>query len=62
MVVLLGVSTAFVTPFAHQANLIVMGPGNYRFMDYVKVGILLTRLYPNQLSSSVTQSLCEAFE
>ena len=42
MVVLLGVSTAFVTPFAHQANLIVMGPGNYRFLDYVKVGLLLS--------------------
>jgi di/tricarboxylate transporter len=44
MIVLLGVSTAFVTPFAHQANLIVMGPGNYRFMDYVKVGALLSLL------------------
>jgi di/tricarboxylate transporter len=42
MVVLLGVSTAFVTPFAHQANLVVMGPGNYRFIDYVKVGALLS--------------------
>ncbi len=42
MTVLLGVSTAFITPFAHQANLIVMGPGNYRFVDYVKVGALLT--------------------
>ena len=42
MAVMMGVSAAFVTPFAHQANLIVMGPGNYRFNDYVKVGSLLT--------------------
>mgnify|MGYP005836476967 CR=1 FL=1 len=42
MAVMLGVSTAFVTPFAHQANLVVMGPGNYRFNDYVKVGALLS--------------------
>jgi di/tricarboxylate transporter len=40
--VIMGVSTAFVTPFAHQANLIVMGPGNYRFSDYTKVGALLS--------------------
>ena len=42
MAVLMGVSTAFVTPFAHQANLVVMGPGNYHFNDYVKVGALLS--------------------
>lgn len=42
MAVMMGVSAAFVTPFSHQANLIVLGPGDYRFRDYVKVGALLT--------------------
>lgn len=42
MAVMMGVSAAFVTPFSHQSNVIVMGPGNYRFNDYVKVGALLT--------------------
>jgi di/tricarboxylate transporter len=39
---LMGISAAFITPFAHQANLIVMGPGSYRFGDYFRVGALLT--------------------
>ena len=30
------------TPFSHKANLLVMGAGGYRSMDYVKVGTPLT--------------------
>jgi di/tricarboxylate transporter len=26
----------------HKANVLVFGPGGYRFMDYPKVGALLT--------------------
>jgi di/tricarboxylate transporter len=26
---------------AHQSNILVMGPGGYRFGDYVKVGLPL---------------------
>ncbi len=33
-----GASCAFVLPFAHQCNLMVMGPGGYRTKDFVKVG------------------------
>jgi len=33
---------AFATPIAHQANLLVMGPGDYRSTDYVRVGLPLT--------------------
>jgi di/tricarboxylate transporter len=33
-----GASCAFVLPFAHQCNLMIMGPGNYRTIDFVKVG------------------------
>jgi di/tricarboxylate transporter len=40
--VALGSSVAFATPIAHQANLLVMGPGDYRSSDYVRVGLVLT--------------------
>jgi di/tricarboxylate transporter len=37
-------SFAFLTPIAHQANVLVMGPGGYRFTDYTKVGIPMALL------------------
>ena len=30
------------SPISHPANVLVMGPGGYRFIDYVKVGVPLT--------------------
>jgi di/tricarboxylate transporter len=42
MGVALAASAAFMTPFSHKANLLVMGAGGYRSMDYVKVGTPLT--------------------
>ncbi len=38
-------SAAFLTPVATSANLIVMGPGGYRFGDYWKLGAALMALY-----------------
>lgn len=35
-------SVAFATPIAHQSNLLVMGPGDYRPKDYLRVGLPLT--------------------
>ncbi|MFC7290800.1 SLC13 family permease [Hirschia litorea] len=35
---------AFATPIAYQTNLLVMGPGHYRFADYVKFGTPLVLL------------------
>lgn len=35
-------SAAFMTPFSHKANLLVMSAGGYRTADYVKVGSPLT--------------------
>ncbi|MEM8785787.1 MAG: SLC13 family permease, partial [Pseudomonadota bacterium] len=32
---------SFATPFAYQTNLLVMGPGQYKFMDFVKAGVPL---------------------
>ncbi len=37
--VALAASAAYLTPIAHQAHLLVMGAGGYRFSDYSKVGI-----------------------
>jgi di/tricarboxylate transporter len=36
--VLIGASSDFLTPIGHQNNLLVMGPGGYRFTDYARVG------------------------
>ena len=38
----LAASAAFMTPFSHKANLLVMGAGGYRSWDYLKVGTPLT--------------------
>jgi di/tricarboxylate transporter len=38
----LAASAAFMTPFSHKANLLVMGAGGYRAMDYIRVGTPLT--------------------
>ena len=38
------VNTSFATPLAYQTNLLVMGPGHYKFIDYVKFGLPLTFL------------------
>jgi len=37
----IGASSAFLTPIGHQNNLLVMGPGGYRFGDYWRVGLPL---------------------
>ena len=34
----IGASTSFLTPVGHQANVLVFGPGGYRFADYARVG------------------------
>lgn len=35
----------FVTPIGYQTNLMVMGPGNYKFKDYFRLGFPLTLMY-----------------
>ena len=41
LAIVIGASTSFLTPVGHQANVLVMGPGGYRFGDYTRVGWLL---------------------
>lgn len=38
LAVLIGASSDFLTPIGHQNNLLVMGPGGYRFTDYARMG------------------------
>lgn len=42
MAVVVGAATSFLTPVGHKANLLVFGPGGYRFFDYTRVGVILT--------------------
>ena len=38
-------SADFITPFGYQTNLMVFGPGGYKFIDYIKFGIIPTFIY-----------------
>ena len=42
MLVLFGASQSFLTPMGYQTNLMVFGPGRYRFFDVTKYGAGLT--------------------
>ncbi len=42
MGIAMAASSSFTSPISHPANVLVMGPGGYKFMDYVKVGVPLT--------------------
>ncbi len=42
MVVAIGASASFLSPVGHPANVLIMGPGGYRFKDYTRVGLPLT--------------------
>lgn len=41
MTVAVSSSCSFLTPIGHQNNIIVMGPGGYKFKDYFKIGLPL---------------------
>ncbi len=39
LVVAIATGTSMLTPFAHPVNAVIMGPGGYRFRDYVRTGL-----------------------
>jgi len=41
MAVAIGASCAFLTPIGHKNNILVLGPGGYRFSDYWRMGLPL---------------------
>lgn len=41
LAIAIGASCAFILPIGHQNNLLVMGPGGYRFGDFWRVGLWL---------------------
>jgi di/tricarboxylate transporter len=42
--VIVGASCAFMSPVSHQSNTMVTGPGNYKYRDFVRVGLPLSIL------------------
>jgi len=39
--IMIAASAAFATPIGYQTNLMVFGPGAYRFTDYLRFGLPL---------------------
>ena len=44
MAIAVAASSTFLTPIGHQANVLVYGVGDYRFLDFSRVGLLLNIL------------------
>ncbi len=42
MAVVIGAATSFLSPVGHKANVLIFGPGGYKFTDYARVGAILT--------------------
>ena len=45
LAVVFGASASFISPYGYQTNLMVFNAGNYRFIDFVRLGLPLSLLY-----------------
>jgi di/tricarboxylate transporter len=45
MAVAFGASASFISPYGYQTNVMVFNAGNYRLMDFVKVGLPVSITY-----------------
>lgn len=45
MITAFGASACFLTPMGYQTNLMVYGPGGYKFKDFLRAGVPLTIIY-----------------
>lgn len=55
VVVMIAASASFATPIGYQTNLMIYGPGGYRYTDYMRIGIPLTVII---MVSSVLITYC----
>ncbi|GGY09701.1 sodium:sulfate symporter [Litchfieldella qijiaojingensis] len=44
LTIMFAASASFMTPLGYQTNLMVLGPGGYRFTDYLRLGVPLSAL------------------
>lgn len=56
IVIMMAASAGFATPIGYQTNLMVYGPGGYRFLDYTRIGLPL-----NVLVGTITVLLAPLF-
>ena len=45
LAIAIAASCEFTTPVGYQTNLMVFGPGGYRFSDYIRYGLIPTFIY-----------------